>query len=214
MAFTISPQRKQALRTFALQILNTTLAVLIALSFDGLVEWYRIRKLVATAQAHMDSEITENRADIASARTWAASSQRRIGECLQTLDGLIAARQQGQQSPTGSSCGAETLDVVLNTTSRSTAEATGALGHMSYEQLKRYAGAYSFQESVSHTFQQLADHYPVVLKFFKATFNRLDLDELKVIRGDFVTYLLLVERVLSQTETMLHFYDRALGRRS
>jgi hypothetical protein len=59
MALNLPPHRKQALRAFALQILNTTLAVLIALSFENLVDRYRIHNLVATARAHMDSEIAE-----------------------------------------------------------------------------------------------------------------------------------------------------------
>jgi hypothetical protein len=213
MARSFSPLRQQAVRGFALQILNTTLAVLIALSFDGLVESYRIRRLVATAQAHMDSEILENHKDVANAQVWAAKGKVRITECLEMLGELITARENQQEPPRSSSCGAEVFNVVLNTTSRSTAEATGAFGHMRYDEVKRYAGAYHFQEAITQTFQRLAAHYPSVLKFFKVNFRQLSLDELKVVRGDFLTYLLLLEQLSGQTKTMLMFYDKALGRR-
>jgi hypothetical protein len=212
MAPLLPPRRKQALRDFAVQILNTTLAVLIALSFDGLVEWYRIRRLVATAQAHMDSEIAENRKDVAAARGWSAKGLKGAGRCLGEIGRQMAARES-KQPPPPFDCGALLPQTVLSTTSRSTAEATGALGHMPYTEVKRYAAAYEYQQTISHTFERLGDHYAEVKKLFKVDVRQLGLDELKVLRTDFLTYATLLDTLHGQTATMLKFYDAVLGRR-
>jgi hypothetical protein len=147
------------------------------------------------------------------ARDWAGNGRQQVIACLEMLNGLVIAREKNQPAPRGTGCGVQSLRSVLSTTSRSTAEATGALGHMSYAEVKRYAAAYEFQATVSHTFERLGDHYSEVLKFFKVDFMQLGLDELKEVRANFLTYALLLDTVHDQTETLLQFYDNALARR-
>jgi hypothetical protein len=213
MAFTLPPHRKQALRAFALQILNTTLAVLIALSFEDLVDRYRIRKLVATAEAHLKSEIADNKQDVLKARQWAGENRPEVEGCLKMLAAMIDLGKDNQAPPRQSSCGVVLRSTVLSTTSRSTAETTGALGHMSYDQAKRYAGAYEYQETLSHTFERLADHFPMVLRYFRVNYKDLSLEELRLARNDFLTFALLMDTAAGQSDTLLQFYDRALAPR-
>src|SRR5687767_986989 len=91
--------RSQAIKQFVLQILNTSLAVIIALSFEGLVEWRRIQNLVATARAHLHSEIADNRADVAKVLVWMSEIEGQLADVVQLTGEILAvhaSRPAGQ----------------------------------------------------------------------------------------------------------------------
>ena len=214
MSLSIPEHRLKAVKQFALQILNTTLAVLIALSFEGLVEWRRIRYQVATAQSHMDNEMRENRKDVTQVRSWAGKSIKDGDQLLGLVGALIRVQEEkgAPETPKGE-FGVFSWNAILSATARSTADATGVFAHMRYDEVKRYAGVYDYQQHVSRTLERLDEQFLLVKSMFKEDLGKLNLDELKSLRGGLLNLLQILRTVESQSGTMLRFYRDALERR-
>ena len=207
----------QAVKRFALQILNTSLAVIIALTFEGLVERKRIRDLVTTATAHMRGELRENRQDIVKAMAEFQRNQRELQEALGFLDALIAAleaKAAGLEAPkVNGHVSVRSIHVLLDSTSRGTAEATGALAHMPYAQVKRFAGAYNYQQVVQNTLNRWHEQTSYAVSMLKADLGQLSLTELREIRTSLSNAQRIMTELSRQAPTMLQFYDQALSDR-
>jgi hypothetical protein len=209
----LSPSRRKAIEEFALQILNTTIAVLIALAFGGLVDWRHERRQVADARAQMDAELRDNLKDAAAMESMIARSQAGVSEQIVHADGLLAARRAGTEASAVKKPrqGFYSFSEVFGASSRATAEASGALAHMNYGDLKRYASAYEYQQHVTRTLERLSDQFLAINGVLETGLAELDVDHLRAARGEMLTLRMLLTRLAGQRELLVKFYQQALG---
>jgi hypothetical protein len=210
----LSAARRAALKAFGLQILNTTIAVLIALAFEGLVQWRRDRALVATAEEHLDGELRDNRDDARRMQGMIVSALESADARLRLVDAAIAVRKAGQGGAISEPRGALlTFSAVFGNSSHATADATGALGHMRYAEARRYAGVYEYQQHVDVTLARLSDQFLMVASQLQVGLGGMELGDLNAARSGLLTLSQTLRTLEGQRQTLLLFYDRALERR-
>lgn len=205
----------QAGKRFVLQVLHISLGVIIALGFDGCVERRRIQKLVDTATAHMRSELEDNREDMKGTLVHIKRNRREIGEARTLIDRWIHAaelRAAGHTSeiPQGGFT-FHPFQALLASSSRSTAEATGALGHMLYQKVKRFNEAYVYQQMVQQILDRCAEQSWVVRSTMGPDMSRKSREQML----EFRSALQALDRTLTQLDDqgrkLIEFYDRALA---
>jgi hypothetical protein len=127
-------------RDLLLELFIVTIGVLIALLVQSLVDWQHYRRLVREARATIAHEITDNKREIEGLITQAPGQKKKLDTALQFADQLLATKKTS----------VDTLDLGFNLADLSTAgwqsaDQTGALGHMDYAEVQRYARAYTVQ---------------------------------------------------------------------
>jgi hypothetical protein len=136
--------RKYAAVDYVFQLITVTAGVLIALLIDGLVEVNANRRLVNDARATLRQEILANQQDLQSTLAGIADDVKRFDNALAFAADLLAGR------PTT----VTELKLHMNLADLSasgwrTAERTGALAHMRYEEVQRYSLLYDLQDLYS-----------------------------------------------------------------
>jgi hypothetical protein len=122
------------------QLVTITAGVLIALAIDGLVEWKQNRDLVREATATLAREIADNRAALERHLAEAGTREKDADNALQLTRELLATRK--------SNINQFSLTFHLSTLSSAawqTAERTGAVAHMEYPDVQKYAKLYNVQ---------------------------------------------------------------------
>jgi hypothetical protein len=122
------------------QLATITIGVLIALSFDSLLKWNADRMLVNEARANIAREIDDNRRKL---EGHLSTHEARIAR-LDTVLKLLDAQDAGVHLTTGEMGVAIELPL-LNDAGWRTAEQTGALGLMDYDDVQRLAELYAAQ---------------------------------------------------------------------
>ncbi len=128
-------------RHLVIQLATITAGVLIALAFDGVTGWLHHRALVREARANMLSEIADNKKELDGVLGKIPESEQNLKQVLAFVSDVLARKKTDIHS----------LSLVyvmaqLPSTSRSTAESTGALGYMDYAEVKKYAAVYEIQQ--------------------------------------------------------------------
>ena len=146
---TAEPFRHTA-RRFTFEIAAITAGILIALSIDAVVERQRESALVSQARTAVAREIADNRQDL---ERGSESIEKHTDDLLQALrfaDEMLRARKSeihelnlGFAFPS------------LNRAAWQTAERTGALGLMDYDEVKELSELYELQELVTDSQRQL-----------------------------------------------------------
>jgi len=149
-------QRIASLRDFALHILTITIGLLIALALEGLVEWRHHRNLVREAEASLRGEIAQNRQVMESIFKEIDAAQAKLDQDLRVLDRL--------RTETATQAAAEHASIELtfhisgfNDVAWKTAQNTGALGYMPYDEAQTFSGIYDAQGEVYRIQQQVLD---------------------------------------------------------
>lgn len=134
------------LKQAAVHLAIITAGILIALSLEGVREWWDHRTLANEARDNILSEIADNRKEVAGAPA----------NLDQVKTDLTAAHDVAEKLVEGI-----TLDKIqlrfnysiaqLRTASRTTADATDALSYMEYEEVKDVASVYDLQVVFSRT---------------------------------------------------------------
>jgi hypothetical protein len=135
---------------FAFQLATITAGVLIALSIDGVLVLYRERALVREAHAAMAREIDANLRDLEGVLPALDAHRRHLEQALRFADDLLrTGRTDVHELQFG-------LNIAtLNRASWQTAERTGALSHMEYDEVRTYAELYELQGLVTESQQRL-----------------------------------------------------------
>jgi hypothetical protein len=133
--------KKYTFADYGFQFITVTAGVLIALFIDGLVERNHNRELVAAAHAAIGREVADNLREIEGLPKSIASANGDIDNCLKFANDLLA---KGKTDV--SSLQLNFNLATLNSSSWLSADRTGALSHMSYDQVKEYAELYKLQE--------------------------------------------------------------------
>lgn len=145
-------------KDFGLQLVTITAGVLIALSFDGIRESFHNRALVREARENIRREIADNKREIDGEIAHTAARGKQIDTALQFAHELLKAKRTDihhlelqLEFPT------------LSTASWQTAERTGALAHMDYAEVQKYATLYDFQNIIAAQHRRALDTMSMAL---------------------------------------------------
>jgi hypothetical protein len=135
-----APKARRSTGEWLFQLTTITLGVLIALSFDAVLRWNADRALVAEARATIALEVADNRRKIDSHLVGYGERVAMIDSLLKLLGELDAGVEPTVQE----------VKLLLGFPSLSdagwqTAERTGAIALMQYEDVQRYARLYTLQ---------------------------------------------------------------------
>jgi hypothetical protein len=130
-----------SLKDFLIQLITITAGVLIALSFEGVREWWHYRSLVSEARETILRELEDNRKEVASVLNGTAGRRQNLSNAIRLADELLA-----KKTPTihEINLGFELAD--LSSASWQSADRTGALAHMDYAEVQKYSRVYGHQE--------------------------------------------------------------------
>src|SRR5687767_14745030 len=135
------PRRPHPVRTFLVQLVTITVGVLIALFFEGLVDWNNNRALVRQARAMIKREITDNKREIDGTLAEVETRKKHLANALRLANDLLHTKKSDVRELSLARSFAQ-----LSSASWQTAERTGALAHMDYDEVQRYSALYAFQE--------------------------------------------------------------------
>jgi hypothetical protein len=147
-----------SVRHLLVELATITLGILIALSLEALTGWFHHRTLVREARANIQHEIADNKKELDNAIANIPDSERDLQQALGFVSDLLGKRKPGLHTLRFNYIIAQ-----LNATSRTTAEATGALGYMEYSEVKTYAAAYEGQQQFERLQERLLDAFVPLL---------------------------------------------------
>ncbi len=134
------PVRAAAARGTFRELMTITAGVLIALSLEGMVQWGRDRALVREARDTISREVADNRKEVESVLSSIESRKRSLEQALRFANDLLSKRETDINEV---QLGFNLAD--LSTASWQTAGSTGALSHMDYGEVQKYADLYAVQ---------------------------------------------------------------------
>jgi hypothetical protein len=201
--------RIESIRDFLHHMATIVVGILIALSLEALVEWRHEANQVKEAKASMESEIRDNRGDLTSMLASLPRTKSEIGRSLETIDRMLE-RPDNQPRP-DDAVGFTKVTVGLNSTARSTAEAIGALGHMDYAEVKRFAEAYEYQKEFMQLHARLEELYIVSGLGDETALAKQTSAGLQTWRQNLITTLKYVAAIGSKAKTLTDLYDKALA---
>ena len=137
---------------YVFQLITVTAGVLIALMIDGLVDWKSTRDLVADARAAIRREVADNLKEMEGRPKAIQKANDDIDNALKFAKDLVATGKTDINE----------LNVrfdlaTLNESSWRSAERTGALAHMPYDEVKQYSELYAFQDLFTTQQRQAVD---------------------------------------------------------
>jgi hypothetical protein len=128
-------------KDFGVQLVTITAGILIALSLEGVRESIHDRALVREARENIHREIADNQRDIQAELKAIPARSKKVATALQFANEMLKTRHSDIHQL---ELGLEFPD--LNAASWQTAERTGALAHMDYAEVKKYAALYAAQD--------------------------------------------------------------------
>jgi hypothetical protein len=153
--------KKYSLTDYTFQFITITAGVLIALLINGLVEWNANRNLVRDARANIALELAANKKEVDMLIASTPDRLKQIDAALSLANGLLAAQPNNVRSLHLNFTLAE-----LSSAAWRTAERTGALSHMEYQEVQRFSALYDFQdlfaERQGDLVAQVADAFSVL----------------------------------------------------
>lgn len=129
-------------KDFGVQLITITAGILIALSLEGVRETLRERALVREARENIHREIADNQREVEGEIKKIPERSTKLAAALKLANEILKGKHTGEAHQVE-------LQVdfpELNATSWQTAERTGALAHMNYAEVQKYATLYAFQE--------------------------------------------------------------------
>lgn len=151
---------------YVFQFITITGGVLIALFVNGLVEWNNNRELVLQARDTIRREVQANLKEMEGMPGNVARSAGELENALHLAEDLLG---KGKSDIT-----TLTLNFNLATLSASgwqTADRTGALGHMDYDEVQDYSELYSMQELFDTQQRKAVDLVATATAFVSPAFD-------------------------------------------
>ena len=146
------PHAIRTWKDFGVQLITITAGILIALSLEGVRESMRDRALVREARENIHREIADNKREVDGEIGAMPDRARKLDVALRFADELLKTKhtdthqvELGLNFPT------------LSAASWQTAERTGALAHMDYADVQKYATLYAFQEFLAAQHRRAID---------------------------------------------------------
>jgi hypothetical protein len=146
------PHAIHSWKDFGIQLVTITAGVLIALSLEGVRESIRDRALVREARENIHREISDNKRELDGELQAMPDRTKKIDTALRFANELLKTRHtEIHQVELGLSF------PELSTASWQTAERTGALAHMDYAEVQKYAALYTFQSLLTEQHRRALD---------------------------------------------------------
>ena len=154
-------------KEFLVHMLAITVGLLIAVGIEGLVELHHEHKLVKEARQTLRDEISYNVQTLDAALPGIAAEKTAMNDNIKLLT-RIAENPKDKDAQNGS-IGAGFAVVGLHSTAWKTAQATGALAYMPYEEAQRYADLYGAQQAFAEEQDKLLEDEAQILGVFAKT---------------------------------------------
>jgi hypothetical protein len=133
--------KKYSFADYGFQFITVTAGVLIALFIDGFVESNHNRELVVTAREMLAREVADNLQELSGLSKSVASSNADIDNGLKLANDLLSkGKSDVHQLRLNFNL------ATLSDASWQSADRTGALGLMDYDEVRKYSELYTFQE--------------------------------------------------------------------
>lgn len=165
-------------KDFWLHLVTITAGVLIALSLEGARESLHNRALVREARANIRREIADNLKELDGELRGMPVQNEHLDNALKFADEMLATGHSAIQKLELNASNAN-----LRTASWQTADRTGALAHMDYGEVQKYADTYSMQELYAVTqrrvVQQLASALAIVSSGDPTRAARADVEQFR-----------------------------------
>ncbi len=201
-----APERPiHSVREFLLQILTITVGILIALAAEALVSAWHHRQLVADAKANLTNELRANRRELDAAVLKAMPRLTQEQEDAMALVETLLARRP----PVSTEITANYSIAQLTSTSWATAQSTGAVAHMEYDEVERFANVYELQARFVGIQDRLVEGY--VMAGPGADPEKASPGELREWRARIVTIQAHLRAAQGIGQALVREYDKALA---
>jgi hypothetical protein len=140
------------------QLTIITAGVLIALALEGAVAWLDHRKLVREATTNLRNEMAENVREVEGLFINIVKERRNLEHAGDLAQMLLDQKKVENEKLELVFHGAELKDA-----SRTTAEVTGAFGHMEYAEVERFAAVYSLQTAFNRAQERTNESFVTTL---------------------------------------------------
>jgi hypothetical protein len=157
-----------SVKQFFLHLLTITIGILIALSLGGATEWYHHWALALQGRTNLAMEARDNKVELDKALAIGGGTRDALHAALQLADDLLAHKKS-----TRTSLSINFNVAQLTSASWSTAQATGALAYMDYQEVQNSADLYEAQQQ----FVRLQDRFVETIVATLAVFQSGDFDK-------------------------------------
>ena len=154
-------------KEFLVHMLAITLGLLIAVGIEGLVELHREHKLVKEARQTLHDEILHNVEAMDDALPGIEAEKTAMAENIYFLNRVV--EHPHDQAAQHGTLNAGFAMVGLHDTAWKTAQATGALAFMPYDEAQRYADIYGAQQKFREQQDKLQEDEAQLLGVFAKT---------------------------------------------
>lgn len=137
-------------RDIAIHLGIITVGLLIALSLEGVVEWRHHRHLVHQAEDALRGEIASNAKDLPSALDDVKKQDAELDHDVETLHYVMSHGAFPKSGSMSINFHIRTFDNVA----WKTAQSTGALSYMTYDEAQKYADVYTTQDELQDAEKQ------------------------------------------------------------
>jgi hypothetical protein len=149
-------------RDFLIHLFTITVGLLIALSLEGMVEWQHHKHLAHDAETSMTAEIKSNASGMTDVLVDLQKEQDSLKHDVIVLNSAIKTGKLPEHSSMDITFHIRTFDDL----SWQTAQTTGALAYMSYDQAAEFANIYRAQDGLAESERQAARDAAVALAPF------------------------------------------------
>jgi hypothetical protein len=140
------------------QLTIITAGVLIALALEGAVAWLEHRKLVREATTNLRNEMAENVREVEGLFVNIVNERQNLQHADDLAQMLLDQKKVENEKLELVFHGAELKDA-----SRTTAEVTGAFGHMEYAEVERFAAVYGLQTAFNRAQERTNESFVTTL---------------------------------------------------
>jgi len=152
-------------RDFLIHLFTITIGLLIALSLEGVVEWQHHRHLAHDAAVSMTAEIASNAKGMPATLTDLKKRQDELAHDVDVLKEFLRTKKFPKQNNMEISFGIRTFDNV----GWRTAQTTGALSYMPYDEAEDFASIYNGQDLLAESEKSVARDAMIALAPFLNT---------------------------------------------
>ena len=144
-------------RELLVQLATITAGVLIALFFEGLVEWNQNRQPANEATAMIRREMADNHRELDELLAEYDTRRQHLQNALRLANELL---RTGKSDINEFNVGRSFAE--LNSASWQTAERTGALRYMDYDEVRRFATVYEMQQVFTNLQRRFIDRFAAI----------------------------------------------------
>jgi hypothetical protein len=193
---------------YVFQFITVTAGVLIALFIDGLAARNAERELIANARAMIQRELADNKKDLEATLSGIDADLEAMRNAIRFADDLLVSRKTTINSV---QLHYNVADQISDSSFR-TAERTGALALMAYDEVQKYSRVYDFQDLFMAQQRQTLSQVVAAGGLFKTDFDlaKPNLKDIELFRTRVMDLLGLVSLQQDFGKKLIEDYSAAL----